>query len=106
MNRYVRNGQKVPKDVLAHYNNLLSGTNNAQTVENGQGTDHRRKNNRQQHRYGSRYQRDPSTQAEQGLLTHPWVHKGLVKILSERGRKHKENGIRRADLGRKDGRQQ
>ena len=39
MNRYVRNGQKVPKDVLAHYNNLLSGTINAQTVENGQADD-------------------------------------------------------------------
>lgn len=39
MNRYVRNGQKVPKDVLAHYNNLLSGTLNAQTVENGQADD-------------------------------------------------------------------
>jgi len=39
MSRYVRNGQKVPKDVLAHYNNLLSGTLNAQQVENGQADD-------------------------------------------------------------------
>ena len=39
MNRYVRNGQIIPKDVLAHYNNLLSGTLNAQTIENGQADD-------------------------------------------------------------------
>jgi len=39
MSTYVRKGQKVPKDVLAHYNNLLSGTINAQTVENGQADD-------------------------------------------------------------------
>lgn len=39
MARFVRKGQKVPKDVLAHYTNLLSGTINAQTVENGQADD-------------------------------------------------------------------
>lgn len=40
MSTYVRKGQKVPKDVLAHYNNLLSGTLNAQQVENGQSDDY------------------------------------------------------------------
>lgn len=39
MNTYIRKGQKVPKDVLSHYTNLLSGTLNAQQVENGQSDD-------------------------------------------------------------------
>ena len=39
MIKYVRRGQKVPKDVLAHYNNLLSGTLNAQELETGESTD-------------------------------------------------------------------
>jgi len=39
MNTYVRKGQKVPQDVLAHHNNLLSATLNAQQVENGQADD-------------------------------------------------------------------
>lgn len=39
MSKFVRRGQKVPKDVLAHYTNLLSGTLNAQELENGESTD-------------------------------------------------------------------
>jgi len=35
MNRYVNNGQKVPRDVLSHYTNLLSGTIDSETVEKG-----------------------------------------------------------------------
>lgn len=33
---YVRRGQKIPKDVLNHYNNLLSGAINSEKVNNGQ----------------------------------------------------------------------
>lgn len=39
MNTYIRKGQKIPRDVLDHYTKLLSGTLNAQQVENGQSDD-------------------------------------------------------------------
>lgn len=39
MNRYVRQNLTIPKDVLAHYNNLLGGTINQETVESGQADD-------------------------------------------------------------------
>ena len=39
MNRYVRQKLPIPKDVLTHYNNLLSGAINQETVESGQADD-------------------------------------------------------------------